>query len=48
MRSFLFLCLALSFAAPASAGTYNSVLDIGDAAPAWKDLEGVDGERHAL
>jgi peroxiredoxin len=48
MRTFLSLCLALLIAAPASAGKYNAVLDIGDAAPAWKDLEGVDGKRHAL
>jgi len=32
----------------AMAGKYNEVLDIGDTAPAWSDLEGVDGKRHAL
>ncbi|REK10487.1 MAG: thioredoxin family protein [Planctomycetota bacterium] len=32
----------------AGAGKYNAVLDIGDPAPAWKDLEGVDGKRHSL
>ncbi len=30
------------------AGEYNQVLDIGDPAPAWEDLEGVDGNRHSL
>jgi peroxiredoxin len=32
----------------ASAGTYNKTLSIGDAAPDWKDLEGVDGKKHSL
>ncbi len=40
--------LMLVGAAPAVAGKYNSVLSVGDAAPAWTDLEGVDGRRHAL
>ena len=31
-----------------SAGRYNRVLDIGDDAPDWKQLEGVDGEKHSL
>ncbi|MEM1069337.1 MAG: thioredoxin family protein [Planctomycetota bacterium] len=31
-----------------SAGEYNRVLDIGDAAPVWKDLVGVDDEKHSL
>jgi peroxiredoxin len=31
-----------------SAGEYNSVLKIGDAAPAWKDLPGTDGKDHSL
>jgi peroxiredoxin len=30
------------------AGEYNSVLSIGDEAPAWKDLPGVDGKTHSL
>ena len=30
------------------AGKYNAVLNIGDQAPAWTDLEGVDGKRHSL
>jgi peroxiredoxin len=35
-------------ASPAAAGKYNSVLNIGDAAPAWTDLPGVDGKQHSL
>lgn len=30
------------------AGEYNPVLNIGDAAPAWKNLPGVDGKAHSL
>jgi len=30
------------------AGKYNPVLSIGDKAPAWKDLPGIDGKRHSL
>ncbi len=30
------------------AGEYNETLSIGDKAPAWKDLPGVDGEKHSL
>ena len=32
----------------ALAGKYNAVLSVGDRAPAWSDLEGVDGKRHSL
>lgn len=31
-----------------SAGEYNRVLSIGDAAPAWKELIGVDDKQHSL
>lgn len=30
------------------AGQYNEVLNIGDPAPAWTDLPGVDGKKHSL
>ncbi len=30
------------------AGKFNAVLEIGDAAPEWKDLPGVDDQQHAL
>jgi len=32
----------------AAAGQYNMVLNIGDAAPAWKKLPGTDGKDHSL
>jgi peroxiredoxin len=32
----------------ASAGTYNHVLSVGDPAPAWTDLPGVDGKKHSF
>lgn len=30
------------------AGEFNKVLNLGDAAPAWSDLPGVDGKKHSL
>lgn len=30
------------------AGIYNDVLSVGDPAPAWNDLPGVDGKKHSL
>jgi peroxiredoxin len=44
----LAVAFLIPFAAHARAGQFNSVLNIGDAAPAWKALPGVDGKRHAL
>lgn len=38
----------LPAAAPVFAGEFNKVLKIGDAAPAWKGLDGTDGKTHAL
>ncbi|MBX7072396.1 MAG: thioredoxin family protein [Pirellulales bacterium] len=38
----------LLLAAACLAGEYNDVLNIGDAAPAWSDLPGVDGKQHSL
>ncbi|OYP33783.1 thioredoxin family protein [Rhodopirellula sp. MGV] len=32
---------------PSIAGKYNSVLNIGDKAPTWKDLPGTDGKTHS-
>jgi peroxiredoxin len=34
--------------APVHAGKFNKTLDVGSAAPAWADLEGTDGKKHAL
>jgi peroxiredoxin len=38
----------LALAGAADAGKYNKVLSVGDPAPAWSGLEGVDGKRHSL
>ncbi|MBI1904590.1 MAG: thioredoxin family protein [Planctomycetia bacterium] len=32
----------------ASAGKFNKVLSVGDDAPAWSELPGVDGQKHSL
>jgi thiol-disulfide isomerase/thioredoxin len=43
--------LSLSFGllvSASSAGEFNPVLSIGDAAPDWKDLPGIDGKKYAL
>ena len=45
------LLVAVVFAAfksPAWAGKFNRALSVGDLAPAWKDLIGVDDKRHSL
>ena len=43
------LALAPWFAgAPCAAGKFNRVLDVGDKAPAWTKLLGIDGKRHSL
>lgn len=39
---------ALLISQIAGAGQYNQVLSIGDKAPAWSDLPGVDGKKHSL
>jgi peroxiredoxin len=36
------------FSQSANAGEYNPVLNIGDKAPAWEKLPGVDGKMHSL
>jgi len=33
---------------PVQAGEFNKKLSVGDAAPPWKDLPGVDGKTHSL
>jgi peroxiredoxin len=43
------LCSLLALAcAPVVAGEYNKKLDIGDKAPKFSELPGVDGEKHSL
>jgi thiol-disulfide isomerase/thioredoxin len=39
------VCLLVDSAA---GGEYNPVLSVGDAAPDWKDLPGIDGKKHSL
>jgi peroxiredoxin len=39
---------ALSFITPAHAGKFNKQLSVGDAAPVWEKLPGVDGKTHSL
>ena len=46
--SVLVAALVLGFSYDAVAGEYNQVLSIGDRAPAWKDLPGVDDKKHSL
>jgi peroxiredoxin len=45
LRALPFLLCA---AGGAIAGQYNQVLSIGDPAPSWVDLDGVDGRAHSL
>ncbi|HEY1067733.1 MAG TPA: thioredoxin family protein [Pirellulales bacterium] len=44
----LFFAAMFWVASFAAAGEFNTVLSIGDAAPAWKDLPGVDEKNHSL
>jgi peroxiredoxin len=48
LRLALAVGMLTAFATTASAGKYNAVLNIGDAAPVWSDLPGVDGKQHSL
>jgi thiol-disulfide isomerase/thioredoxin len=50
MRRVLLAVVALSLCLSAQvwAGKYNKQLSVGDAAPTWSGLEGVDGKTHAL
>lgn len=50
-RAISLLAIALLAAistSPISAGEFNEVLSIGDAAPAWEKLPGSDGKEHSL
>ena len=45
----LLICLTIAaLAGHAGAGEFNKKLNIGDPAPAWRDLPGTDGKRHSL
>lgn len=48
MYRILNIVLLLTLATTVQAGEYNPVLSIGDPAPAWKDLPGVDDKTHSL
>lgn len=48
MRSVLILVALSCFTLTALAGRFNDVLNLGDPAPNWKDLPGVDGKKHSL
>lgn len=47
MRWFVLAALA-TFASPVFAGEFNKKLNVGDPAPAWKNLPGTDGKKHSL
>lgn len=42
------VCVLLGATTEALAGKFNRVLDVGDKAPAWKDLRGTDDNEHSL
>ena len=44
----LLSAVALLFTTTTYAGEFNKVLSVGDAAPAWADLDGTDGKKHSL
>jgi peroxiredoxin len=44
----LFVAVGLALVGPAVAGQFNKKVSIGNAAPAWTDLPGVDGKTHSL
>lgn len=48
LRTLCTLALWITAVTAAQAGKYNPVLDIGDTAPAWNKLPGVDGKAHSL
>ena len=48
MKPILALSIVLGFASIGEAGKYNKTLSVGDDAPDWVDLEGVDGKKHSL
>jgi peroxiredoxin len=48
MNRYVLPLLFLALSSIAVGGEFNPVLDIGDAAPAWKDLPGIDGRKHSL
>jgi peroxiredoxin len=47
-RVSLLLLILLGFLRPIDAGEFNQVLSIGDQAPRWEKLIGIDGAHHSL
>jgi len=47
IRTLYGIALIATLASTTSAGKFNKVLNVGDAAPDWKDLDGTDGKKHA-
>lgn len=47
LLSTLALLTAANLHGTGQAGKYNKVLEVGQAAPKWKDLEGIDGKKHS-
>src|SRR5580692_9935050 len=48
MHRVIALALAFGLAGSSGAGEYNKAINVGDSAPAWKDLPGTDGKTHSL
>jgi peroxiredoxin len=48
MRRSLMVLMVFLLASPLFAGQFNKTLNIGDKAPEWSDLPGVDGKKHSL
>ncbi|QDS90325.1 thiol-disulfide oxidoreductase [Rosistilla ulvae] len=48
LRFLLFPMCLLALVGSTSAGEFNQVLSVGDAAPTWNDLPGIDGSAHGL
>ncbi|MCX7700366.1 MAG: thioredoxin family protein [Gemmataceae bacterium] len=48
MRRLVAISAWIALATAGWGGEYNSVLNIGSPAPAWRDLPGVDGRKHSL
>jgi peroxiredoxin len=44
----LLAVLVIAASARASAGEFNAILNLGDPAPAWTNLPGVDGKKHSM
>jgi hypothetical protein len=47
-RPFFLFAILLGSVQHVDAGEFNQTLSIGDKAPSWKELIGVDGAKHSL